>query len=128
MKPLVPLFLSLALAAPAPALAQASPPAPANPFAGLWTGWDAANREAVAAETRAADRVRAELAEAERARALREEGRALGERVGEIVRLGDCAEGERMAREAGDFPLVAAVRSHCAVPGTARASSRRGGL
>ena len=37
----------------------------------------------------------------------------LGQRVGEIVRAGDCEEGERVARAAGDFPLVEAVRTHC---------------
>jgi hypothetical protein len=30
------------------------------------------------------------------------------------VALGDCGEGERVARAAGDFALVAAVRAHCA--------------
>ncbi len=41
---------------------------------------------------------------------------ALGERVGEVVRAGDCAEGERIARVAGDFALVRAVRAHCRRP------------
>jgi hypothetical protein len=41
---------------------------------------------------------------------------ALGRRVGEVVRAGDCAEGERIAREAGDFALVNAVRDHCRSP------------
>ena len=41
---------------------------------------------------------------------------ALGRRVGEVVRAGDCAEGERIAREAGDFALVRAVREHCGRP------------
>jgi hypothetical protein len=38
-----------------------------------------------------------------------------------VVRRGDCAEGERMAREARDFPLVRAVRDYCAAqPASAR--------
>lgn len=40
-------------------------------------------------------------------------GDALGQRVGELVRTGDCTAGERMAREAGDFALLAAVRAYC---------------
>lgn len=55
------------------------------------------------------------------------EARALGERVGEIVRLGDCEAGERLAREAGDFALVDAVRSYCRQAGAVRASARDGG-
>ena len=100
-------ILLLALAAAAPA------PEPANPYAGLWTGWSRANSESVAAEARAADRARREGEAAATARQAAAQGRALGERVGEIVRLGDCAEGERVARAAGDFPLAAAVRAHC---------------
>lgn len=45
---------------------------------------------------------------------------ALGERVGDIVALGDCAEGERVARTAGDFALVAAVRDYCTAAGQSR--------
>ena len=67
-------------------------------------------------ETDAVRRVRHDVATADARRLdqLRNQGRALGERVGEIVGLGDCAEGERVARAAGDFALVEAVRAHCA--------------
>jgi hypothetical protein len=108
------LFLIAALAA-AP-----SQPAPAAPprFEGLFTDWSGANRQSVAAEREA--RERPPIVEAETAAFSATAGvlmapgsRALGERVGEIVSLGDCSEGERMARAAGDFALVAAVRDHC---------------
>ena len=101
---------SLAAAAPAPSTE------PSSDFSGLWTGWNRVNREAMSIETAAMRRVRrdVETADAARLRELQNQGRALGERVGEIVRLGDCAEGERVARAAGDFALVEAVRAHCA--------------
>ncbi len=107
--------LWLALMAPAAALAQAAPASPRNDFRGMWTGWGAANAASIAIERRSVERVRDELAtgDAERRLQLLNQGRALGERVGEIVRLGDCEEGERVAREAGDFALVEAVRDHC---------------
>ena len=110
---------SFCLALLAPSLAVAAPgasTAPDSDFSRLWTGWGSVNREAMTVETDAIRRVRQDVrtADAERLRQLQGQGRALGERVGEIVRLGDCAEGERVAREAGDFPLVEAVRSHCA--------------
>ena len=111
------LIFCLALAAPSLAVAASNPPAaPDSGFSRLWTGWGSVNREAMTVETDAIRRVRQDVAtaDAERLRLLQGQGRALGERVGEIVRLGDCAEGERVAREAGDFPLVEAVRSHCA--------------
>jgi hypothetical protein len=114
------LLLCLCLAVPVPALASPAAPAPAAPadgFGRLWTGWNSANREALEREAAAAERLQADLADAERRRVLRDQGRALGERVGEIVALGDCAEGERVARAAGDFALVEAVRAHCrAIP------------
>lgn len=111
--------IALALAMPAAAAAQpagADADAPED-FGRLWTSWSVASRDAVAVETEAVRRLRAEVAaaDAERLRRLRDRGRALGERVGEVVRLGDCEDGERIAREAGDFALVAAVRGHCAV-------------
>ena len=115
----------LALLAPSAALAQANPaPAAATDFQRLWTGWTRVNSEAMSTETEAIDRVRRDVATADAARLheLGNQGRALGERVGEIVRLGDCEDGERVAREAGDFALVQAVRDHCrpaAAPETA---------
>ena len=97
---------------PAPAVAPASPR-----FSGLFVSWSAAARQALANE--AAERARQEseaaaaAASAQADRASQEQGRLLGERVGEVVRGGDCAGGELMAREAGDFALVQAVRDHC---------------
>jgi hypothetical protein len=110
----------IALMAPSMALAQVGATAPAGPdFSRLWTGWGSVNRQAMRTETDAVRQVRHDVATADAGRLgeLREQGRALGERVGEIVRLGDCAEGERVAREAGDFALVEAVRAHCAAAG-----------
>jgi hypothetical protein len=116
MKPRTALLVSLALVAPAPAFAQASGAASApSDFQRLWTGWSSVNREAMTTETDAVQRLRHEIAtaDAEHLRRLGNQGRALGERVGEIVRLGDCEDGERVARQAGDFALVEAVRGHC---------------
>jgi hypothetical protein len=97
----------------AAAQAQAQPPAP--DFRSLFTGWSSANSSSMRIEQNEVDRVRQDYTTAgsERRQALRSQGRNLGERVGEIVRSGDCAEGERVAREAGDFALVEAVRDHC---------------
>ena len=117
----------LALLAPSPAVAAPdAPAAPASDFSNLWTGWGHVNREAMTVETEAMRRVRQDVAtaDAERLRQLHNQGRALGEQVGEIVRLGDCAGGERIAREAGDFALVEAVRAHCARSGAVRAADR----
>jgi hypothetical protein len=91
---------ALASAAPAPAR-------PADPsYSGLWTRWSTANGEALRAEA-------ARQAPAAPSGPLRAGSPELGARVGEIVRAGDCEEGERVARAAGDFPLVEAVRAHC---------------
>jgi hypothetical protein len=95
----------------ASALASAAPPPAAAPdpgFANLWTSWSGVNSEALRAESRTA-------APAASAGPMRAGSAELGQRVGEIVRAGDCEEGERMARAAGDFPLVEAVRNHCRV-------------
>jgi hypothetical protein len=92
------------------ALALASVPASANganqTYSGLWTRWPAANSDALRAEA-------ARQAPATPSGPLRPGSPELGARVGEIVRAGDCEEGERVARAAGDFPLVEAVRAHC---------------
>ena len=98
------MFIALAAAAP-----QAPPPDPA--YSGLWTRWSAVNGDALRAET-------TRQAPAAPSGPLRAGSPELGTRVGEIVRAGDCEEGERVARAAGDFPLVEAVRAHCrsAVP------------
>lgn len=103
----------------ASALASAAPPPAAAPdpgFAGLFTRWSGANGEAMRTET-------ARAAPAAAAGPLRAGSPELGQRVGEIVRTGDCEAGERLAREAGDFPLVEAVRNHCR--GAVQAVSRR---
>ena len=92
--------LALAGATPAP------PPAPSRDYSGLWTRWSAVNGESLRAEA-------GRQAPAAPTGPLRAGSPELGQRVGEIVRTGDCAEGERVARAAGDFPLVEAVRAHC---------------
>ena len=104
------LFL-LALASAAPTPAPAADPG----FTGLWTRWPTANSEALRAEV-------ARQAPTAAPGQLRAGSPELGARVGEIVRTGDCEEGERVARAAGDFPLVEAVRAHCrpAVPAVSR--------
>ena len=116
--------LAFALMTASVAAAQNPAPAPGagSGFRGLWTGWRDANSNSMTLERRRADQVRQEYATggSERREQMQGQGRALGERVGEIVRLGDCAEGERVARQAGDFALVAAVRAHCGPPKEAR--------
>ena len=104
-----PLLVSLAcLGLAAPALGQQSPPA--SPYSGLFTPWSGSSRDSLRAEAEAR---RAAPAGAVPAVAEHNAQIALGERVAEAVRRGDCAEGERLAREAGDFPLVRAVRDYC---------------
>jgi hypothetical protein len=115
---------ALTLLAVAPASGQAGAPAaqqqPSNPFQGLWTGWSGVSRDSLEAETQAEvepDRdapsstsipVGSPLFQRSRA-----DAEALGARVGQIVRGGDCAQGERIARDAGDMALVQAVRDYC---------------
>jgi len=119
-------FLALGLLAAAPAAGQSNatapaPEAPANPWRDLFTRWDGANRDSLAAEAGAAQPALAPEsgsipAYSPLAPRSEEEAVALGRRVGEVVRAGDCAGGERMAREAGDLALVRAVREHCRRP------------
>ena len=101
----------------AAAAAQATAPVPAahEEYRSLFTRWSNASGEASERERAALSRVQAEIAAADAARRAQMglRGRELGERVGAIVRLGDCEGGERMAREAGDIALVEAVRAHC---------------
>lgn len=110
--------LALALLAPTTALAQPAA-APAQPgFSGLFTSWSGTSRESLRAETEARRPAAAPEAGAVPAASPLQgpshtRAVALGERVAEVVRRGDCAEGERIAREAGDFPLVRAVRDFC---------------
>jgi hypothetical protein len=118
----------VALLAPAIALAQTGPATPAEPdFDALWTGWNGANRQSMRTESEALQRLRHEIATAEaaRRRQLRGEGQELGTRVGMIVSEGDCQDGERIARAAGDFALVEAVRNYCREVIAADPASRR---
>ena len=118
----------VALLAPAIAIAQTGPATSADPdFETLWTGWNGANTDSMRNESEALQRLRHELATAEaaRRRQLRGEGQALGTRVGEIVSEGDCEDGERIARAAGDFALVEAVRNYCRETAATDPASRR---
>ena len=100
-----------ALAAAQPVCAQPVPPQSpsASAFSRLFTPWTAAAHDSLAAE----GETRAPAPPANDGDRARIQAAALGERVGEIVRAGDCEEGERVARAAGDFALVQAVRDHC---------------
>ncbi len=117
-------FLALGLLAAAPAAGQSgapAPEAPANPYREMFTRWDGANQDSMAAEAGTAQPAaepedRAIPAYSPLVSRPQAEAVALGERVGAVVRAGDCAEGERIAREAGDFALVRAVREHCRSP------------
>ncbi|HEV2818796.1 MAG TPA: hypothetical protein VGW40_16435 [Allosphingosinicella sp.] len=106
---------ALASAAPPPAAAA---PDPAAAFSGLFTRWTGVNDEALRAEASRA-------VPAGPAGPLRAGSPELGARVGEIVRAGDCEEGERVARAAADFPLVEAVRAHCRRAAVQAVSIRR---
>jgi hypothetical protein len=107
------ILLAAALAAAGPAPAQ---PRAQQGFSALWTPWGNANSAALQAETRR------QAPPVTSTGPLRAGSPELGARVGEIVRAGDCEEGERIARLAGDFPLVEAVRAHCrpAIPAMSR--------
>lgn len=94
--------------------AEAVPPEPTSRFEGMFTDWRGANRASAEAEREALARP-AIVQQAAAPAAYAPGSPALGQRVGEIVALGDCNEGERVARTAGDFALVAAVREHCEV-------------
>ena len=109
-------FLFSLLIAAAPASAQAPQQTAKPSFQGLFVDWSRASEESIEAEREGARlRASANVTAAESAAAGSE---ALGLRVGEVVSVGDCAEGERLARAAGDFALVAAVREHCTVSET----------
>ena len=98
-------FLFVLAASLAQPVAAAPPPEPSR-FGDLFTDWRAASNEALEQE-----RARESAANAP-ARTVAE-ARALGDRVGRIVAEGACEEGERIARQAGDFALVRAVQDHC---------------
>ena len=107
-------LILLAVAA-APAAGAGTTPAPERArFQGLFVDWNSANRQSIETERQAAQRPALPAQPSDGASAGAGAGSAaLGERVGDVVALGDCAEGERIARAAGDFALVAAVRAHC---------------
>jgi hypothetical protein len=125
-----PALLALSLLSAAPAAGQSAAPAPApasdapaNPYSGLFTRWDGANRDSLEAGEGMVEPAPAAEGQGNAVPAYspligrsEEEAVALGRRVGEVVRAGDCAGGERMAREAGDLALVRAVREHCRRP------------
>ena len=100
------MHLLLALAASLAQPAAAPPPPETSRFGALFTDWRSASQEALEQErsrdSAASAPVRSEA-----------QARALGDRVGRIVAEGACEEGERIAREAGDFALVRAVQDHC---------------
>ena len=102
-----------ALLAAGPAFAQPTPPR--SGFSAMFTPWSGTSRDSLRAETEARQRAAAEARTAVPAVAEHNAQIALGERVADVVRRGDCAEGERIAREAGDFALVRAVRDHCRI-------------
>jgi hypothetical protein len=112
MKHILSGLLLLAFTATPAAAADAPQRPAASRFQGLFVDWSDANRDSIEAERIAAQRPAAGPSDAPAGTAAGSV--ALGERVGDIVATGDCAEGERIARAAGDFALVAAVREHCA--------------
>ena len=103
---LMTILLALLAISAQPSLTPPPPAADEPRFGGLFIDWREANRESLDREHEraiAADVPARSVAEAE----------ALGDRVGRVVAEGACAEGERIAREAGDFALVRAVQDHC---------------
>lgn len=90
-------------------LIAAAPPADPPAFGPIFTDWRSVNREAMEREQTAEQERQAPAVPVAQAREL-------GARVGELVASGDCEGGERLAREAGDFPLLRAVRAHCRRP------------
>ena len=88
--------------------AEVSPP-PAQER--LWVDWRRINADSVSSEASQLQAARGRAGDPRSPDGLK--AQALGERVGEMVATGDCAEGERMARNAGDMALVRAVRDYC---------------
>lgn len=97
--PLIPILL---------AFAQLATSGESEATARIWVDWGEASAQSVSAELA---QLQAERTKAERPPT--EQAQALGKRVGEIVAAGDCAEGERVARAAGDMGLARAVRDYC---------------
>ena len=118
-KPLIGIVSSLFLALPALAQAPAAPSR--SGFSGLFTPWSGVNRDSIQAEIEARRHAAADNPAASPDQQRRyTEAVSLGERVGQVVRAGDCEEGERIARQAGDFALVRAVRGHCGLAAASR--------
>lgn len=122
-------LLAMGLSTAAPAAGQGVQPAQtgeapaANPYRDLFTRWDGANRASLEAEAGTVEPAAPAETQSNAVPAYspligrsEEEAVALGRRVGDVVRGGDCAQGERIAREAGDVALVRAVREHCRRP------------
>jgi len=105
--------LTLISLAAAPAFALEPSAETRARFGSMFVDWNAASRQSIEAEREQVARPPAEPAAAPASAMSVPGSRALGERVGDIVALGDCADGERVARAAGDFALVAAVRDYC---------------
>ncbi len=82
-------------------------------FNDVWTNWSAVNRGSLDAELVGASAKGLRNPVGESSAHLKAGSPELGAHVGEIVAAGDCSEGERLARAAGDFPLLAAVRDYC---------------
>ena len=106
------LLIAILLAGGQPAPAASEPQQPAAPatetrFRSLFIDWRATADEALEHE-----QARARSVVAEEGTPVRQ-ARALGDQVGEMVALGDCDGGERLARDAGDLALVSAVQDHC---------------
>jgi hypothetical protein len=94
------------------ALLAAAAPAP-PPAAPTFLDWRALSRDSSRTETEQLQRT-TEMPSTIAARTdAIARGRALGDRVGQIVAAGDCDEGERQARAAGDVALAKAVRDYC---------------
>jgi hypothetical protein len=114
------IFILTGLILAPPALAQ-RPPAPQAGFSGLFTPWTGVNRDSLQAEVEQRRRAAAAgIAAAPDQQRRYTAAVALGERVGQVVRQGDCEQGERLAREAGDLALVRAVRGHCGLAAPTR--------
>jgi hypothetical protein len=110
-------ILASALQSPAAPPPPAAPPA--SRFGGLFTDWRGANDEALESEQARVRGLPPEGASNER------QARSLGTQVGEMVALGDCDGGERVAREAGDLVLLRAVQDHCRRQASLARSGRR---
>lgn len=89
-------------------LAGAAAEPPRAETRGPFLDWGTLSRQSVEAEKAQAATVAPAVDPDARAKAA-----TLGERVGQIVAAGDCAEGERQARAAGDVALARAVRDYC---------------